>query len=420
MLDYPVKPGNWEIVCMTDIENKIATLKRGLAEVLLEKELDEKLRSGVTLKVKAGFDPTAPDIHLGHTVLLNKLRQFQDLGHEVIFIIGDFTATIGDPTGRNVTRPPLAEKEILANAETYRRQAFKILLPEKTKVVFNSSWLRPLTPMKLIELAATSTVARMLERDDFSKRYRENKPIAIHEFLYPLLQGYDSVAIEADIEFGGTDQKFNLLMGRELQKHFGQPPQTVIMTPLLEGLDGKNKMSKSLGNYIGIDESPQEIFGKLMSTSDELMWRYFDLLSFRTTVEITQWKREVPSLNPRDLKLKLALEIVERFHSKELAEEAQREFISHFQQGVVSDVETRSLEIEEDSVPIATLLKIAGLVSSSSEAVRLIKQGGVKIDGKKLDDYSRLIDKGSEALYQVGKRRVAKLRVVKTGSSRPI
>ena len=420
MLDYPVKPGNWEIVCMTDIENKIATLKRGLAEVLLEKELDEKLRSGVTLKVKAGFDPTAPDIHLGHTVLLNKLRQFQDLGHEVIFIIGDFTATIGDPTGRNVTRPPLAEKEILANAETYRRQAFKILLPEKTKVVFNSSWLRPLTPMKLIELAATSTVARMLERDDFSKRYRENKPIAIHEFLYPLLQGYDSVAIEADIEFGGTDQKFNLLMGRELQKHFGQPPQTVIMTPLLEGLDGKNKMSKSLGNYIGIDESPQEIFGKLMSTSDELMWRYFDLLSFRTTVEITQWKREVPSLNPRDLKLKLALEIVERFHSKELAEEAQREFISHFQQGVVSDVETRSLEIEEDSVPIATLLKIAGLVSSSSEAVRLIKQGGVKIDGKKLDDYSRLIDKGSEALYQVGKRRIAKLRVVKTGSSRPI
>jgi tyrosyl-tRNA synthetase len=400
---------------MNDIENKIATLKRGIVEILLEKELDEKLRSGTTLKIKAGFDPTAPDIHLGHTVLLTKLRQLQELGHEVIFLIGDFTAAIGDPSGRNITRPPLSAEKILANAETYKNQAYKVLLPHKTKVVFNSSWLRQLAPEKLIELASTYTVARMLEREDFSKRYMENKPIAIHEFLYPLLQGYDSVMLEADVELGGTDQKFNLLMGRELQKHFGQPPQTVIMTPLLEGLDGKNKMSKSLGNYIGIDESPQEIFGKLMSTSDELMWRYFDLLSFRTTVEITQWKKDVEErlLNPRDLKLKLALEIVERFHNKELAEEAQRDFISRFQQSVAPDLETICLEIEEDHISVANLLKIAGLVASSSEAVRLIKQGGVKINGQKLDDYGKFIDKNSEALYQVGKRRAAKLRVVK-------
>lgn len=400
---------------MTDVENKITILKRGIVEALLEKELDEKLRSGITLKIKSGFDPTAPDIHLGHTVLLNKLRQFQELGHEVIFIIGDFTAAIGDPSGRNITRPPLAEEKILANAETYRNQAYKVLIPQKTRVVFNSSWLRQLTPVKLIELASTYTVARMLEREDFSKRYRENKPIAIHEFLYPLLQGYDSVMTEADVELGGTDQKFNLLMGRELKKHFGQSPQTVIMTPLLEGLDGKNKMSKSLGNYIGIDESPQEIFGKLMSVSDELMWRYFDLLSFRTTAEITQWKKGVEErlLNPRDLKFKLALEIIERFHNRELAEEAQRDFISRFQQSVAPDLETICLEIEGDGISIANLLKMAGLVSSSSEAVRLIKQGGVRINGQRLDDYGKCINKDSEALYQIGKRRAAKLRIAK-------
>ncbi len=396
-------------------EEKILAVKRGIAEILLPAEFDEKLRGNVKLKIKAGFDPTAPDIHLGHTVLLNKLRQLQELGHEVLFIIGDFTAAIGDPTGRNITRPPLARETILTNAETYKRQAFKVLLPQKTTVLFNSSWLQQLAPEDLIKLASTYTVARMLEREDFSKRFRENRPIAIHEFLYPLLQGYDSVEVKADMEWGGTDQKFNLLMGRELQKHFGQLPQTVVMTPLLEGLDGKQKMSKSLGNYIGIDEPAKEIFGKLMSISDALMWRYFELLSFRSTAEIDHWKEEVLSnrINPRDLKVKLALEIVARFHGETLANEAHHDFITRFQRKILTDVEIIHLEIDQSSIGIASLLRMAGMVQSTSEAIRLIKQGAVKVNGQKLVSYDRQISENTENIYQVGKRKVAKLQVTR-------
>ncbi len=400
---------------MIQINEKIlTTIKRGTTEVLLEAELREKLLSKRPLTIKAGFDPTAPDIHLGHTVLINKLRQFQELGHNVIFIIGDFTAAIGDPTGRNVTRPPLAKDEILTNAETYKKQACKILLPEKTQFLFNSSWLEKLTPTEIIKLTSTYTVARMLERDDFSKRYAANKAIGIHEFLYPLLQGYDSVAIKADIELGGTDQKFNLLMGRELQKHFGQPLQTVIMTPLLEGLDGKNKMSKSLGNYIGIDESPDEIFGKLMSISDELMWRYFEVLSFRTTTEIQRWHNEASNnlTNPRDLKIKLALEIVERFQNKEAAEKAHQNFIARFQQKQTpDDLEITTINIEQDHIQIAALLKLAGLTTGTSEAIRLIKQGGVKLNSEKITDPYLVVAKNTTHLYQVGKRKFAKIKI---------
>src|SRR3990170_3456484 len=395
-------------------DTALTTIKRGATEILLESELEERLLSGKTLKIKAGFDPTAPDLHLGHTVLINKMRQFQDLGREVAFLIGDFTAMIGDPSGKNTTRPPLSKEEVLANAKTYEEQIFKILIPEKTKIAFNSQWLQKLTPIDMIKLASTYTVARMLEREDFHKRYLEKKPISIHEFLYPLLQGYDSVALKTDIELGGSDQKFNLLMGRELQKHFGQKPQIVLMMPLLEGLDGVQKMSKSLGNYIGINDSPQEMFGKLMSISDELMWRYFELLSFRAISEINAWHEEIKNndTNPRDIKVKLALEIVERFHSKNAASQAHEEFNARFQRGVIPDnIDTITININADVIPLSNLLKQVNLVPSTSEAIRLINQGGVKIDGQKVEDQGLRIKKNSEHIYQVGKRRFAKVKV---------
>ncbi|MDR1056969.1 MAG: tyrosine--tRNA ligase [Coxiellaceae bacterium] len=396
-------------------DTALTMIKRGTTEILLETELQERLFLKKSLTIKAGFDPTAPDLHLGHTVLINKMRQFQNLGHEVVFLIGDLTAMIGDPSGKNITRPPLSKKEILANASTYKEQIFKILLPEKTKVLFNSQWLQKITSMEMIKLAATYTVARMLERDDFNKRFTEKKPIAIHEFLYPLLQGYDSVAIEADVELGGNDQKFNLLMGRELQKHFGQKPQIILTMPLLEGLDGKQKMSKSLGNYIGIAEPPQEMFGKLMSISDDLMWRYFELLSFRSLSEIAAFQQEVTNnmLNPRDVKVKLALEIVERFHSKALALKAYEEFNERFQRKTLpADLKTTTFSIKADAIPLGNLLKLASLVSSTSEANRLIKQGGIKIDGQKITDYAIRISKNTEHTYQVGKHKFARIKVL--------
>ena len=401
---------------MTNIQSSldlVKRIKRGAVDVLSEDELRDRLKSGVPLRVKAGFDPTAPDIHLGHTVLLNKMRQFQDLGHHAIVIIGDFTAMIGDPTGRNATRPPLNREEILLNAKTYQEQVFKILLPEKTEVVFNSEWLDKFAAADVIKLASTYTVARMLERDDFTKRYKANQPIAIHEFLYPLLQGYDSVAIKADIELGGTDQKFNLLVGRELQKHFGQKPQIVLTMPLLEGLDGVQKMSKSLGNYVGITDEPKEMFGKIMSVSDELMWRYFELLSFRTMTEIDEWKNAVKQgVNPRDIKFKLAEEIVARFYNAAKACEMREEFIARFQRGAIpSDIETVEIHTEKQGVLIAHLLKEAGLVETTSEAYRLLQQGAVKIDGEKVFDKNLLINVGSVAVYQVGKRRFVRIAV---------
>lgn len=391
----------------------IEIIKRGTVEILLEKELQERLNSGRPLRVKAGFDPTAPDLHLGHTVLINKMRQFQDLGHEVIFLIGDFTAMIGDPSGKNVTRPPLSKEEVMLNVQTYKEQIFKILDPQKTRIEFNSDWLQKLTPIDMIKLASTYTVARMLERDDFSKRYRDNRPIAIHEFLYPLLVSYDSVVLKADVELSGTDQKFNLLMGRELQKHFGQTPQTVLMMPLLEGLDGVNKMSKSLGNYIGINEAPQDMFGKLMSISDDLMWRYFELLSFIPMAQINQWREETKTgLNPRDVKIKLALEIVERFHNKAAATKAHEEFVSRFKHGQMPDeIEEITLSIPEDNIALSNLLKTTGLAPSTSEAMRLIKQGGVKINGQKVEDTGLRINKGTKHIYQAGKRKFAKISI---------
>lgn len=395
-------------------DTALTTIKRGTTEILLESELKERLLSEKPLKIKAGFDPTAPDIHLGHTVLINKMRQFQDLGHEVIFLIGDFTAMIGDPSGKNATRPPLGKSEILENASTYQEQIFKILIPEQTKIVFNSTWLQKLTPIEMIKLTATYTVARMLERDDFNKRYTENRPIAIHEFIYPLLQGYDSVAIEADVELGGNDQKFNLIMGRELQKHYGQKPQVVLMMPLLEGLDGKQKMSKSLGNYIGITEPPQAMFGKLMSISDNLMWRYFELLSFRSLTEISQWQKEVENntINPRDIKIKLALEIVERFHSQTQAIQAHEDFTARFKHKVMpTNIETITINIQTNEITLSNLLKLADLVSSSSEASRLIKQGGVKIDNQKVEDHALHINQNTEHTYQVGKHKFARIAI---------
>lgn len=395
-------------------DSAMTIIKRGVTEILLESELFERLRLEKPLKIKAGFDPTAPDLHLGHTVLINKMRQFQDLGHEIIFLIGDFTAMIGDPSGKNVTRPPLSKEKVMANVQTYKEQVFKILDPKKTKVVFNSEWLQKLSLIDIIKLASTYTVARMLERDDFSKRYRENKPIAIHEFLYPLLVGYDSVVVKADVELGGTDQKFNLLMGRELQKHFNQTPQIVLMTPLLEGLDGVQKMSKSLGNYIGINEPPEEMFGKLMSISDGLMWRYFELLSFRPMTEINKWHEETKSelTNPRDIKIELALEIVERFHSKAAALKAHEDFIARFQHGAIPEnIETIIINIDANEIPLSNLLKQAGLTAGTSEAIRLIKQGAVRIDGQKVEDHAIRINKGMEHIYQVGKRRIAKIKI---------
>ncbi len=389
-------------------------LMRGCEEVLPQHEFAKKLQKNIPLKVKAGFDPTAPDLHLGHTVLLNKLRQFQIYGHEVIFLIGDFTAMIGDPTGKNVTRMPLSEETVIENAKTYQEQVFKILDPAKTTVAFNSQWLSKFNVVDLIRLAATHTVARMLERDDFNKRYTNGQPIAIHEFLYPLLQGYDSVALKADVELGGTDQKFNLLMGRELQKHYGLEPQVVMMTPLIEGLDGVKKMSKSLDNYIGINEPAVDMFGKIMSVSDELMWRYIDLLSFKTGVEIQKLKQAVSAgLNPRDVKIDFAKEIVARFHNQEQAENAHREFIERFQKGVIPDnLEEMSLIVNEP-VNLAQLLKQVDLTASTSESIRMVKQGAVKINGDKVSDPALLLPIDNTYIIQVGKRRIAKLRLQK-------
>jgi tyrosyl-tRNA synthetase len=393
---------------MAVIEESLALIKRGCDELLLEEELIEKLKRGKPLRVKAGFDPTAPDLHLGHTVLINKLRQFQDLGHEVMFLIGDFTGMIGDPTGKSTTRPPLTRDDVIENARTYEQQIFKILDPEKTLVMFNSSWMNEMSPAELIQLAAKYNVARMLERDDFNKRYKGGQSIAIHEFLYPLIQGYDSVAMKADVELGGTDQKFNLLVGRELQKHYGQEPQVVLTMPILEGLDGVQKMSKSLNNYIGIGESPDEMFGKIMSISDDLMWRYFELLSFRPMDEIEGFKAEIDQgSNPRDIKFLLAEEIIARFHDAAAATQARENFIARFQKGAMPD-EMPEFEFQ-GAMAIANLLKEAGLVSSTSEAMRMIKQGAVKIDGEKVADAKLEINAPSTQIYQVGKRKFARV-----------
>lgn len=393
---------------MKDATEALRLIRRGTEEILPESELTECLQSGRHLRVKAGFDPTAPDLHLGHTVLINKLRQFQDLGHEVLFLIGDFTGMIGDPTGKNTTRPPLTRKEVLENARTYKSQIFKILDRKKTRVEFNSKWLGKLKASDLVMLAAKYTVARMLERDDFSKRYKGGQPIAIHEFLYPLIQGYDSVEMKADIELGGTDQKFNLLVGRELQKEFNQQPQVVITMPLLEGTDGVNKMSKSLGNYIGINESADEMFGKLMSISDTLMWRYFDLLSFEHPDKIARLKLSVDEgANPRDIKFELAKEIVSRFHGGAKAgRDAMTNFIARFQQREMpTDIPEIELAGNGKGLALPRLLKDAGLTASTSEALRLIKQGGVRIDGEKVDDPSLEIRPGQAHVFQIGKRK---------------
>ncbi len=396
---------------MTAIKEQIAELSRGTDEVLPESGLEAKLKQGRPLIVKAGFDPTAPDLHIGHTVLINKMRQFQEFGHEVVFLIGDFTGMIGDPSGKNSTRPPLSPDEIRANAETYEAQIFKILDAGKTRVEFNSSWMGSMDAAGLIKLAARHTVARMLERDDFSKRYAGGQPISIHEFLYPLVQGYDSVALKADVELGGTDQKFNLLVGRQLQQDFGQEPQIVITTPLLEGLDGVQKMSKSLGNYVGITDAPGEMFGKIMSISDDLMWRYFELLSFRKLDDLAALKRSVDDgLNPRDAKFELGHEIVARFHGDAAAAAARNEFISRFQQGAMpEEIPEVTLPSQEGALGIAHLLKGANLVSSTSEAFRMIRQGAVRIDGQRVEDRGLSIEAGTTAVYQVGKRKFARV-----------
>ncbi|WP_337164188.1 tyrosine--tRNA ligase [Vibrio fluvialis] len=394
---------------MASIEAALAEIKRGVEELIPEEELIAKLKEGRPLRIKLGADPTAPDIHLGHTVILNKLRTFQDLGHDVTFLIGDFTGMVGDPTGKNTTRPPLTREDVLRNAETYKQQVFKILDPAKTKIQFNSEWLSELGAEGMIRLAANQTVARMLERDDFKKRYANGQPIAIHEFMYPLLQGYDSVAMETDIELGGTDQKFNLLMGRELQKSNGQKPQVVLMMPLLVGLDGEKKMSKSANNYIGVSEAPSEMFGKIMSISDDLMWSYYELLSFRPLEELQQFKADVANgKNPRDIKILLAKEIIARFHSEADADAAEQEFINRFQKGAMPD-EMPEFEFEA-GIAIANLLKDAGLVGSTSDALRMIKQGAVKQDGEKLDD-AKLVPEVGTSVYQVGKRKFARVTV---------
>ena len=398
---------------MNEIQNQLKTLSRGTDEILLEKDLVERLQTGKRLRVKAGFDPTAPDLHLGHTVLINKLRHFQELDHEVLFLIGDFTGMIGDPAGKNATRPPLTRDEVIENARTYESQIYKILDPEKTLVMFNSSWMNELGADGLVQLASRHTVARMLERDDFNRRYTSGQPIAIHEFLYPLIQGYDSVAMKADVELGGTDQKFNMLVGRELQKDYGQKPQVVMTVPILEGTDGVNKMSKSLGNYIGINESPDEQFGKIMSISDELMWRYFELLSFQPLQQIKQWRQDVEDgANPRDIKFELGKEIVARFHSQQDARRAQESFIARFQKGAMpDDIPEMEVKARSGTLPIANILKQAGLTKTTSEALRLIKQGAVSVDGERISDKSIRIDVGSQHIFQVGKRRFARVTV---------
>ena len=393
------------------MKEDLKLIKRGIDELISEDELLAKLKSKKQLVVKAGFDPTAPDLHLGHTVLINKLRHFQQLGHQIIFLIGDFTGMIGDPSGKNKTRPALDEAEINENAKSYEKQVFKILDPKLTHVRFNSEWSNKLGAEGIIKLASQYNLARMLERDDFSKRYKSNQTIALHEFLYPLIQANDSIALEADIELGGTDQKFNLLVGRELQRSFGQEPQVVITVPILEGLDGKNKMSKSLDNYVGIDEAPNEMFGKIMSISDELMWRWFDLLSFKTTDEINNFKADQTNgKNPRDIKIELAKELISRFHDEESADLAETNFINQFQKkNIPDDIEEVSLVLSESSIPLANLLKDCEMTSSTSEAIRMIKQGAVRIDEKKITDTKHIISSGTSAVYQVGKRKFKKI-----------
>ena len=395
------------------MEDNLNLIKRGIDELLNEAELISKLKTKKQLVVKAGFDPTAPDLHLGHTVLINKLRHFQQLGHKVVFLIGDFTAMIGDPTGKNKTRPPLDAADIAKNSKTYTKQVFKILDPQLTEVRFNSEWCKKLGAEGIIKLASQYNLARMLERDDFSKRYKSNQSIAIHEFLYPLIQAYDSIALEADIELGGTDQKFNLLVGRELQRTYNQEPQVVITVPILEGLDGTNKMSKSLGNYVGIDEAPEEMFGKIMSISDELMWRWFDLLSFKSSKEIQLLQAEqADGMNPRDIKISLAKEIIARFHDDQAADEAEKNFINQFQKKNIPDnIEELDLNWKEDSMLLPNLLKAAGMTESTSEAMRMIKQGGVRVDEEKITDPKHTILKNSVAIYQVGKRKFKKIKL---------
>ncbi len=392
---------------------QLEIITRGCDEILLESELEQKLKSGRSLRVKAGFDPTAPDLHLGHAVLLNKLRQLQDLGHSVLFLIGDFTGMIGDPTGKNVTRPPLTREQVTENARSYTDQVFRILDRHRTEVCFNSSWMDAQSAADIIRLAATHTVARMLERDDFGRRYRERRPIALHEFLYPLVQGYDSVALRADIELGGTDQKFNLLMGRELQKHFGQDPQCVLTMPLLEGLDGVAKMSKSLGNYVGIAEPPDEIFGKLMSISDSLMWRYYTLLSFRPVTEIRALQQAVANgRNPRDVKFELANELVSRFHGVEAGRSAGEAFTRRFREGATpEDLPLTVVPTPDGKVAVAHVMKITGLAPSTSDAMRLIQQGGVRLNGSRVETRDATLHAGEEGILQVGKRRFARIRI---------
>jgi tyrosyl-tRNA synthetase len=396
------------------MESVLDEIRRGADELLVDAELRQKLALGRPLRVKAGFDPTAPDLHLGHTVLINKLRQLQDMGHHILFLIGDFTGLIGDPTGKNATRPPLTREAVAENAKTYTEQVFKILDPDKTEVTFNSIWMGKMDASDMIRLAATHTVARMLERDDFHKRYTGGQPIAIHEFLYPLIQGYDSVALKADIEIGGTDQKFNLLMGRELQAHFGQPRQCIVTMPLLEGLDGVNKMSKSLGNYVGINETPSEIFGKLMSVSDALMWKYIELLSFEPLSAIAQWKQDIAGgRNPRDIKVGFAQEIVARFHGKKAAETALADFEARFRQGALpEDMPEVSISAASESMAIANVLKEAGLTGTTSEAMRMIQQGGVKLDGEKVSDKALQIARGANVVLQIGKRKFARVKII--------
>ncbi|OFZ69507.1 MAG: tyrosine--tRNA ligase [Betaproteobacteria bacterium RBG_16_58_11] len=396
---------------MAPIDEALQVIKRGCDELLLEEELKQKLASGRSLRIKAGFDPTAPDLHLGHTVLLNKMRQLQELGHEAMFLIGDFTGMIGDPTGKSATRPPLTRDQVIENARSYESQIFKILHPEKTLVMFNSSWMGEMRAADLVALAAKHTVARMLERDDFHKRYGSGQPIAIHEFLYPLIQGYDSVAMKADMELGGTDQKFNLLVGREMQKHYGQAQQVVLTMPILVGLDGVQKMSKSLGNYIGINEPPNEMFGKLMSISDDLMWRYIELLSFEPLATVAQWKQEVAAgRNPRDIKVTFAQEIVARFHDRAAAEKALADFEARFKQGALPDeMPEVTLTGGQTGLPIAQVLKQAGLTPSTSEALRMIDQGGVKLNGEKVSDKALVLKPGEPIVVQVGKRKFARV-----------
>ena len=398
---------------MLDLQNCLHHIRRGSDELLVEAELVEKLKTGRPLRVKAGFDPTAPDLHLGHTVLINKLRHFQEMGHHILFLIGDFTGMIGDPSGKNATRPPLSREQVLENAKTYKEQVFKILDPDKTEVCFNSTWYEEMNASGMIRLAARHTVARMLERDDFAKRYQGNQPIAIHEFLYPLCQGYDSVVLKADVELGGTDQKFNLLVGRELQKDYGQSPQCVLTVPLLEGLDGVNKMSKSLGNYVGIYEPAQEIFGKLMSISDSLMWRYYDLLSFRDEAEIAGFKRDAEAgKNPRDIKVLLAQEIVARFHGAAAAQKALADFEARFREGAIPDeMPEFTFAAEAGGFSIVQALKQSGLTPSTSDAIRMIGQGGVKADGDRVSDKALLLPSGKTIVLQVGKRRFARVTI---------